>query len=359
MRANYSELQYPCGYAGCQRRDNPLKSSFFDLADISLTESNTFCTAFTISRIPAGSACQAQSEAKPSRTLRPTARSGGGGRSWAVLLPISNNSNKTGQLFFWFFPPGPEASLDDLIFWTNGAPGCSSLEGLLQENGPFSWSYGQAKPTVNENSWTNLSSVLWVEQPVGAGFSQGTPNIENEDQLVGFLQQFLDVFSELKGKKLWLTGESYAGTYIPDPKQDSQFVDIANHIYENPTLLDLSLRGMWIGDRTITFVGDVVQEEIPAVDFVHKYQGLFSFNQTFLDYLDQTATACNYTNYLSTYMTYPPNGLLPLLGDSVEFADRCDVWDDIFYAALIINPAFNIYRIWDTASSEASSINAS
>jgi carboxypeptidase D len=81
---------------------------------------------------------------------------------------------------------------------TNGGPGCSSLEGFLQENGvrvnsrvahrytysparyvkPFQWSYGQAIPTQNEFSWTNLSSVLWVEQPVGTGFSQGTPNIQ-------------------------------------------------------------------------------------------------------------------------------------------------------------------------------------
>ncbi|KAH0839339.1 Alpha/Beta hydrolase protein [Lanmaoa asiatica] len=275
------------------------------------------------------------------------------GPSWAGLLPISDDPNETRQLFFWFFPPGPEGSLDDLIFWTNGGPGCSSLEGLLQENGPLSWSWGQAKATVNEYSWTNLSSVLWVEQPVGTGFSQGTPNIENEDQLaeqlVGFMQQFLEVFSELKGKKLWLTGESVS----VNSEQNSLPVDIANYIYEHPTLLDLSLQGIWISDPLLSW--DVVQEEIPAVDFVHKYQGLFSFNQTYLEYLDEKAVACNYTNYVTTYVTYPPKGLLPLPGDSIESADGCDVWDDIFNSALIINPAFNIYRIWDTASIEASS----
>lgn len=52
------------------------------------------------------------------------------------------------------------------------------------------------------------------------------------EQLVGFLQQFLEVFSELKGKNFYTTGESvspplhfsrvaadvrvkYAGTYVP------------------------------------------------------------------------------------------------------------------------------------------------
>jgi carboxypeptidase D len=116
------------------------------------------------------------------------------GPSWSGLLPISNKTGETRELFFWFFPPGPEGSLDDLVFWcarpsravhmaltrarrTNGGPGCSSLEGLLQENGPFSWSWGQAKPTQNQYSWTNISSMLYVEQPVGTGFSQGTPNI--------------------------------------------------------------------------------------------------------------------------------------------------------------------------------------
>jgi carboxypeptidase D len=39
------------------------------------------------------------------------------GPSWAGLLPISSNADETRELFFWFFPPGPEGSLDDLIFW--------------------------------------------------------------------------------------------------------------------------------------------------------------------------------------------------------------------------------------------------
>jgi carboxypeptidase D len=65
---------------------------------------------------------------------------------------------------------------------------------------------------VNQQSWTNLSSVLYIEQPVGTGYSQGTPNIQNEDdlaaQFVGFLQQFLEIFPELKGKMTYLAGES-------------------------------------------------------------------------------------------------------------------------------------------------------
>ncbi|EKM58970.1 uncharacterized protein PHACADRAFT_249107 [Phanerochaete carnosa HHB-10118-sp] len=263
------------------------------------------------------------------------------GPSWAGLLPISNATNETRQLFFWFFPPGPQGSLDDLIFWTNGGPGCSSLEGLLQENGPFSWSYGQAMPTQNQFSWTNLSSILFVEQPVGTGFSQGTPNIRNEDdlaeQFVGFMQQFLEVFSELKGKNFYLTGESYAGMYVPY---------ITNYIYENPGVLDLNTRGFWISDPSIGY--DVIQEEMPAVNFVNKYKGVFSLNETYMAQIQSLADSCGYTNYSDTFVTFPPKGPLPIPGNNTEGARGCRLWEQIFDAALLVNPAFNIYRIFDT-----------
>lgn len=64
--------------------------------------------------------------------------------------------------------------------------------------------------------------------------------------------------------------------------------------------------------------------------------------------LDAKALACGYSDYSEKYVTYPPTGLLPLPGGNIEFAEGCDLWDEIFNAALIVNPAFNIYRIFDT-----------
>ena len=62
------------------------------------------------------------------------------------------------------------------------------------------------------------TAKLWVEQPVGTGFSQGTPSATSERdvaaQFLGFFKNFLDTF-ELHNKKIFITGESYAGAYVP------------------------------------------------------------------------------------------------------------------------------------------------
>ncbi len=92
-------------------------------------------------------------------------------------------------------------------------PGCSSFEGLLQENGPFLWQYGTYQPVPNPWAWNRLTHVVWVEQPVGTGFSTGTPTATSEEdvakQFMGFWKNFVTLFG-MQGYKVYFAGESYA-----------------------------------------------------------------------------------------------------------------------------------------------------
>lgn len=79
----------------------------------------------------------------------------------------------------------------------------------------------------------------------------------------GLKQSASDVFSELKGKNLLLSGESYSGFYVPY---------IANYIYENTTseTFPLNLKGIWIADPSTSY--DVVQEQIPGESELRIYE---------------------------------------------------------------------------------------
>jgi carboxypeptidase D len=74
------------------------------------------------------------------------------------------------------------------------------------------------------------------------------------------------------------------------------------------------------------------------------------YSQTFLAQLDSVAAKCNYSNYMEKYVKYPPQGRLPLPGASTEFEPECDVWTEILDAALVLNPGFDYYHIFDTVS---------
>jgi carboxypeptidase D len=138
------------------------------------------------------------------------------GESYAGLLPIDHTSDR--ELFFWFVPTTNPAASDEIMIWLNGGPGCSSLDGFFHENGPAIWQAGSYLPVPNTWTWVNLTNVVWVEQPVGTGYSRGTPNATSEidvaNQFRGFWKNFVDLF-KLHDRKVYVTGESY-GEWIPD-----------------------------------------------------------------------------------------------------------------------------------------------
>ena len=122
---------------------------------------------------------------------------------------------------------------DPLVLWLNGGPGSSSLIGLLTENGQILTNddsltqpiNGIPQVFLNPYSWSNVANVIYLESPKGVGFSycEGVTKSSqcvNTDESTAldayeFLVNFYASFPEYRSNKFYITGESYAGIYIP------------------------------------------------------------------------------------------------------------------------------------------------
>jgi len=70
-----------------------------------------------------------------------------------------------------------------------------------------------------EKAWTDDYNVLYIDQPANVGFSWGTSYVDNEqdasNEFGTFLVKFFEQYPENNEMPFWLTGESYAGKYLP------------------------------------------------------------------------------------------------------------------------------------------------
>lgn len=132
------------------------------------------------------------------------------------------------HFFYWFFESRNDPKNDPVVLWLNGGPGCSSLTGLFFELGPSS--IGEdIKPIYNPYSWNSNASVIFLDQPVNVGYSYSSSSVSNTvaagKDVYAFLQLFFQQFPEYSQLPFHISGESYAGHYIP------QF---ASEILEHP-----------------------------------------------------------------------------------------------------------------------------
>ena len=251
------------------------------------------------------------------------------GESFAGTLSIDNDTASQSQLFFWFFPSDNPAASNEITIWLNGGPGCSSLDGLLQENSPFLWQSGTYAPQPNPFSWTNLTNMVYVDQPIGTGLSPAAPgaaqNITNEIQVAtefaGFWENFMTTFG-LVGRDVYITGESYAGQYIPY---------IADHFLSQNDTDYYKVKGIQINDPSIGL--DSVLIDVPAVTHLNNYAPVFALNETFMTSINQRAEACGYFSFMEEALTFPPSGKFTAPNAS---APGCDVWDDIVSAEIYV-----------------------
>uniref|UniRef100_A0A8W4FRL8 Carboxypeptidase n=1 Tax=Sus scrofa TaxID=9823 RepID=A0A8W4FRL8_PIG len=146
------------------------------------------------------------------------------------------------HLHYWFVESQKDPKSSPVVLWLNGGPGCSSLDGLLTEHGPFLVQPDGATLEYNPYSWNLIANVLYLESPAGVGFSYSddksyaTNDTEVAQSNYEALKDFFRLFPEYKDNELFLTGESYAGIYIPtlavlvmqDPSMNLQGLAVGN-----------------------------------------------------------------------------------------------------------------------------------
>jgi len=142
---------------------------------------------------------------------------------------------------------------DPVIFFTNGGPGCSGMIGFFTEIGPWRPIDGGDDGVYlvdNPYAWNRFANVVFVEQPVGVGFSYSSVPYSDygddtaaEDNLLT-IEAFFNIFPERQSNDLFLASESYGGHYIPQ---------LALRLLDSQLSVRSRLRGILVGNPWVSF----------------------------------------------------------------------------------------------------------
>ncbi|XP_002972549.2 serine carboxypeptidase-like 42 isoform X2 [Selaginella moellendorffii] len=174
-------------------------------------------------------------------------------KQYAGYVTIDQRSGKA--LFYYFVEAEEDPTSKPLSLWLNGGPGCSSLGGgAFTELGPF---YPDSKSdglVRNSKAWNKASNVLFVDSPIGVGWSYSNTSSDyqtyNDEKtsrdLVKFLHGWFIKFPEYRHREFYITGESYAGHYVPQLA-----VRLLNHNKLAKKSHQFNLKGLAIGNPAL------------------------------------------------------------------------------------------------------------
>ncbi|KAL2867926.1 putative serine carboxypeptidase [Aspergillus lucknowensis] len=259
--------------------------------------------------------------------------------SWAGRLPVPN-TEPGNDLFFWLLEAEDHVYDDNLLVWLNGGPGCSSLIGLTTGNGPISFQGNSTRVAANPYSWSKFGHLLYIDQPVGTGYSTAShpyTAVDNDivtSQFYNWLKSFFVHFPHLQSKQLHLMGESWAGIYIPY---------FASAIVDNQDSFPIDLRSMTLGDASIG--NPAAMSTVTIAKFLESQQSLLQLPDDILAVYQEAGETCGFDNVLEAAAQFPPENTIFIPGNPEDLnykhrrlrRMRRDI-DDIANGACSINP---------------------
>ncbi|KAF3320459.1 Serine carboxypeptidase-like 19 [Carex littledalei] len=132
-----------------------------------------------------------------------------------------------GELFYYFIESEGNPSEDPVLLWLTGGYRCSALSGLIFEIGPLKIvkvPYNGSIPALEYHpyAWTKNASIIFLDSPLGAGFSYSSnpKGYEIGDtaatlQICKFLLQWVVDHPHYLAHPFYVAGDSYAGKIVP------------------------------------------------------------------------------------------------------------------------------------------------
>ncbi|KAJ8562180.1 hypothetical protein K7X08_011471 [Anisodus acutangulus] len=164
---------------------------------------------------------------------------------------VTVNEGHGRALFYWLTEATTHPEKKPLALWLNGGPGCSSVAyGASEEIGPFRINKTGSSLYLNKYSWNKVANILFLESPAGVGFSYTNTSSDLKDSgdkrtaqdALTFLTRWLSRFPQYKYRDFYISGESYAGHYVP---QLAQAIVNYNKKFSHPII---NLKGLMVGN---------------------------------------------------------------------------------------------------------------
>ncbi|PWA67993.1 serine carboxypeptidase-like 17 [Artemisia annua] len=122
------------------------------------------------------------------------------------------------QLFYYFIESERNPNEDPLMLWLTRGPGFSGLSGLFYEIGALTIDYAnstleKARLEINPYSWTKATSIIFLDQPAGTGFTYAKTSeayIINDTSVILKFNSCNALITPI-----YLGADSYAGLVAP------------------------------------------------------------------------------------------------------------------------------------------------